>query len=135
MMEYVADTHPLLWNLFIPKRLGRAAFAVFREVDRGNAKLYVPTIVVSEMLMVVEKSRIPNVTMQDLLDEISLMELSQYHQLLPLLPETAVASRTLTAIPDIFDRLIAAEALRLGLPLITHDSVITNSGSVSVVWD
>ncbi|MCI0388309.1 MAG: hypothetical protein MOB07_06040 [Acidobacteria bacterium] len=63
------------------------------------------------------------------------MELSQYHELLPLLPETAVASRTLTAIPGIFDRLIAAEALRLGLPLITHDSVITNSGLVSVVWD
>lgn len=134
-MEYVTDTHPLLWNLFIPKRLGRAAFAVFREVDRGNAKLYVPAIVVSEMLMVVEKNRIPNVTMQDLLDEISLMEFSQYHELLPLLPETAVASRTLTDIPDIFDRLIVAEALRLGLPLITHDSVITNSSSVSIVWD
>jgi PIN domain nuclease of toxin-antitoxin system len=135
MREYVTDTHPLLWNLFIPKRLGRAAFDVFREVDRGNAKLYVPAIVISEMLMVVEKSRIPNVTMQDLLDEISLMEFSQYHELLPLLPKTAVASRTLTDIPDIFDRLIVAEALRLGLSLITHDSVITISGAVSIVWD
>jgi PIN domain nuclease of toxin-antitoxin system len=134
-MEYVANTHSLLWNLFTPKRLGRAAFAVFRAVDRGNAKLYVPAIVVSEMVMVIEKGRIHNVTMSDLLDEISLMELSPYHELLPLLPETAVASRTLINIPDIFDRLIVAEALRLGLPLITHDSVITNSGSVSVVWD
>jgi PIN domain nuclease of toxin-antitoxin system len=108
---------------------------VFREVDRGNARLYVPAIVVSEMLMVVEKGRIPNVAMQDLLDEIRLMELSQYHELLPLLLETAVASRTLTTIPDIFDRLIVAEALRLGLSLVTHDSIVASSGSVSVVWD
>ena len=133
-MEYVTDTHPLLWNLFTPKRLGRAAFAVFREVDRGNAKLYAPAIVVSEMLMVIEKVRIPNATMPDLLDEIDLMQLSPYHELLPLWPATAVTSRTLTSIPDIFDRLIVAEALRLGLPLITHDSVITNSGLVNVVW-
>lgn len=135
MKQYVTDTHPLLWNLFTPKRLGRAAFAVFHEVDRGQARLYVPTIVVSEMLMVIEKGRIRNVTMEDLLDEISLMELSPYHELLPLLPETANASRTLTAIPDIFDRLIVAEALQLGLPLITHDSVITDSGSVNVIWN
>jgi hypothetical protein len=70
MTEYMADTHPLLWDLFVPKRLGRTAFAIFREVDRGNARLYVPAIVVSEMLMVIEKGRIHNVTMQDLLDEI-----------------------------------------------------------------
>ena len=38
-----------------------------------------------------------------------------------------------SAIPDIFDRLIVAEALRLGLPLITSDSVIHASGLVNVV--
>ena len=36
---------------------------------------------------------------------------------------------------DPFDRLIVAEALRLGLPLITSDSVIRASGVVNVVWD
>ncbi len=135
MTEYVTDTHPLLWNLFTPKLLGRAAFAAFRAVDRGQAKLYVPAIVVSEMVMVIEKGRIPNTTMQDLLDEISLLELSPLHELLPLLHTTALASRTLTALPDIFDRLIVIEALRLGLPLITRDTVIRASGLVNVVWD
>jgi PIN domain nuclease of toxin-antitoxin system len=134
-MEYVTDTHPLLWDLFTPRRLGKAAYAAFREVDCGNARLYIPAIVVSEMIMVIEKGRIPTAAMTGLLYEINLMKQSQYHELLPLLPDTALANRTLTAIPDIFDCLIVAEALRLGLPLITHDSVITDSGLVNVIWD
>ncbi|MFL5804203.1 MAG: hypothetical protein ACJ8CR_20955 [Roseiflexaceae bacterium] len=56
-------------------------------------------------------------------------------QFLPLLPETAIESHTFTAIPDIFDHLIVAEARRLGLPLITRDAAISGSGLVSVVWD
>jgi PIN domain nuclease of toxin-antitoxin system len=52
-----------------------------------------------------------------------------------LLPETVIESHTFTAIPDIFDRLVVAEARRLGLPLITRDATIKASGLVSVVWD
>jgi PIN domain nuclease of toxin-antitoxin system len=134
-MEYVTDTHPLLWALFKPRLLGKAAFAVFKEVESKNARLYVPAIVLSEMIMVIEKGRIPNAAMPMLLTEIGLMKLSSDHELLSLLPDTVLASRTLTILPDIFDRLIVAEALRLGLPLITHDSAITNSGLVNVVWN
>ncbi len=57
------------------------------------------------------------------------------YELMPLDPELVISSHTLTAIPDIFDRLIVAEALRLNLPLITRDSVIRASGLVNVIWD
>ncbi|HWQ12437.1 MAG TPA: hypothetical protein VNL77_06545 [Roseiflexaceae bacterium] len=43
-------------------------------------------------------------------------------------PETVIASHTLTAIPDIFDRLVVAEARRLSLPLITRDAPIGGRG-------
>ena len=35
---------------------------------------------------------------------------------------------------DPFDRLIVAEAIVLGVPLITKDGNITDSGVVRVVW-
>jgi PIN domain nuclease of toxin-antitoxin system len=52
-----------------------------------------------------------------------------------IVESTVIGSHTLTAIPDIFDRLIVAEARRLSLPLITRDTAISGSGLVSVVWD
>ena len=42
--------------------------------------------------------------------------------------------RALTAIPDIHDRLVVAEAVARGLPLITQGQLITASGPVNVVW-
>ena len=41
---------------------------------------------------------------------------------------------TLTVIPEKHDRLITAEALARGLPLITRDQIITASRLVQTVW-
>ena len=35
---------------------------------------------------------------------------------------------------DPFDRLFVAEAIVLGVPLITKDGIITDSGVVRVIW-
>lgn len=35
---------------------------------------------------------------------------------------------------DLFDRLVVAQAARLGCPLLTRDAAITEWGGVAVVW-
>ncbi len=134
-MDYVADTHALIWYLFAESRLGNQALTVFTDAAAGNAKIFIPAVVVAEMIMVVEKRRIPGITMSQLEIELELMRNSASFEFLPLFPETIIQSRTLTAIPDIFDRLVVAEALRLRLPLLTGDSVIHTSGLVTTIWD
>ena len=136
MMEYVVDTHPLVWHFWRPARLGAAAQAAFQAAETGLARLYLPAVVLAELVMVVEKGRVKwmTVTMADLMAQINHMRRSASYEFLPLEPDTVIASRTLIAVPEIFDRLIVAEALRLGLPLITHDTVITNSKVVPVIW-
>ena len=56
----------------------------------------------------------------------------------PVIPATLAAAikAPVLALPhsDPFDRLIVAEALVLGVPLITKDGNITDSEVVSVVW-
>ena len=42
--------------------------------------------------------------------------------------------RTLTVIPEMHDRLIAAEAVARGLPLITRDQIMASSRLVQTVW-
>ncbi len=134
-MDYVADTHAMVWHLFAPSRLGTDAFIALANAAAGNGRIYIPAVVVAEMIMVIEKRRIPGITMSQLEIELELMRNSASYEFLPLYSETVIQSRTLTIIPDIFDRLIATEAMRLGLPLITGDSVIRASGLVTTVWD
>lgn len=134
-MDYVADTHALIWYLFAESRVGNQALTVLTDAAAGNTRIYIPAVVIAEMIMVVEKRRIPGITMSQLEIELELMRNSASFEFLPLFPETVIQSRTLTAIPDIFDRLIVADALRLGLPLLTGDSVIHASGLVATIWD
>lgn len=134
-MEFVVDAHPLVWHFFTPARLGSVARTILRDAGTGAHRIYLPAVALAEIIMVIEKGRIPGVPMSQLITQLSLTQNLVSYDFLPLLPDTVINSHTLTAVPDIFDRLIVAEAIRLGLPLITRDSVIRASGLVTVVWD
>jgi Uncharacterized protein conserved in bacteria len=134
-MDYVADAHAMLWHLFDPRRLGASARAAFVDADSGGARIFLPAVVIAEMIMVIERGRLPSVTINQLLSMFAAMQSGFNYVLYPLLPEVVITSHMLTAIPDIFDRLIVADAQRLAIPLISHDAIIIASGLVSVVWD
>lgn len=58
-----------------------------------------------------------------------------YNAVLPTSLEAALKAPVLALPhPDPYDRLIVAEALVLGVPLITKDGNITDSGIVRVAW-
>ena len=134
-MDYVTDAHAILWHLFAPRRLGSAAQHAFQSTDAGASHILVPAVVVAEMIMVAERGRLPGVSVPQVLAELAVIRASTNYTLLALLPETVVASHTLTAIPDIFDRLIVAEARRLSVPIISRDGPMRASGLVSLIWD
>src|SRR5258708_27757191 len=46
---YVVDTHALIWYLTNDKKLGKQATAAFAAAERGETRLIVSAIVVSEM--------------------------------------------------------------------------------------
>lgn len=135
MNEYIVDTQAMIWFMFASNRLKQGARSALRDAVAGNAKIYLPAVVIAEMIMIVEKRRIPGAAMAQLVNHLNWMKSQLNYELLSLDPDLVISSRALTAIPDIFDRLIVAEALRLGLPLITSDSVIHSSGLVNVIWD
>ncbi len=135
-MKYITDAHALLWHLYQPRRLGNEAQQIFSNVDAGNGCIYVPAVVIAEVLMVVEKGRLSGATLAHLIPHLRIMvaECVNY-DLTPLLPETVIASHKYTNIPDIFDRLIVTEAVLRDLPIITRDQLIQQSGIVSTIWD
>ena len=84
----------------------------------------VSSISIVEIIYLVEKSRIPSATLP-LLEE----SLSEQPTLLEIIPITcaialAVQQVSRQQVPDLPDRVIAATALHLGVPLITRDQKI-----------
>ena len=128
--RFVIDTHALWWYLNSSNRLSTAAATAFRLADTGNAILIVPAIVVAEYYFLSVKVGEP-VAPSELMDslvEVRGVELSELGreqlEFLDRLPE----------IPEMHDRLIAAEALIRGAPLVTRDAILTASPQIETVW-
>ena len=49
MSDYVTDTHALYWYLTASPKLGANAQAAFLEGEQGQARIYVPSIVLAEL--------------------------------------------------------------------------------------
>ncbi len=108
MTDYVADTHALIWYLENNPRLGSQARAAFDACDRGEIRIYVPTICQVEIVYLMEKGRV-SPDMKYMLDE----ELKSGESGLVLADLNAdVADQTINVlrdgIPDLPDRVIAA---------------------------
>ena len=133
MPDVVTDTHGLIWYLEDSPRLGAAARDAFDACDRGESIVYVPTICLVEILYLQEKGRIPTGIKAQL--DTELQAGTGGLVLVALTPEVAhrVAQVPPSQVPDMPDRIIAATALHLNLPLITRDHAIRIS-DVQTIW-
>ena len=129
-VKFVADTHALWWYLRSPERLPAAASAVFRLAETGNATIVVPAIAVAELYFLSVKLGQPFAPSRvlDALASVGAIELSDLGraqlETLELLP----------GIPEMHDRLIAAESIALDAPVITRDATLAASTRIETVW-
>lgn len=133
MADAVTDTHGLIWYLEDSPRLSPAAREVFASCDRGSALIFVPTICLVEIVYLEEKGRIASTLRAQL--AAHLQEGTSGLLWAPLTHEVAEAlARVPRAdVPDMPDRIIAATAIQLGLPLISRDHRIELS-DVETIW-
>ncbi|MDE2904158.1 MAG: PIN domain-containing protein [Chloroflexota bacterium] len=126
----MADTHALWWFLKSPERLSAAATAVFRLAATGNATIVVPAIVVAEFYFLSVKLGQP-IAPADLLarlDAVGSIEVTD-------LGRAQLARLELCdEIPEMHDRLIAAESLTLEAPVLTRDESLTASPQIPTIW-
>ena len=128
--RFVVDTHALWWYLRSPDCLTPTASAVFRLAETGNATIVVPAIAVAELyfLSVKLKQPVAPSTLLDALTSVSGIELSDLGRAqlerLDQFPD----------IPEMHDRLIAAESAALDAPVVTRDATLSASPNVETVW-
>jgi PIN domain nuclease of toxin-antitoxin system len=69
----------------------------------------------------------------DFTTELALFEQPPFH-IEPITTADLYLLDRLNVIPELHDRLIAATALRLKIPIITRDPLITSCNEVTCVW-
>ncbi len=133
MPDVVTDTHALIWYLEDSYRLSPAARERFDACDRGEILVHVPTICLIEIVYLQEKGRI-SASLKNQFDA-ELKEGTSGLRLANLTPEVAdaVARVSRNDVPDMSDRIIAATALHLNLPLVSRDRKIKASG-IKTIW-
>ncbi len=122
MSSYVTDTMALIKFMMGKKVINKASHDAFKSAEQGKGVIIIPAIVLMEILYLFEKNRIS----VGLLQTEDLMESDNY-QFEPLSLDIIKAGSEITDIPELHDRLIAATARHLGLPIITNDPDICSS--------
>ena len=128
MDRFVTDTQALVKFMMGKRVINDRSHQAFLSADRGEATIIIPAIVLMEVLYLFEKNRIDI----GLLQTEDLFK-SQNYQFEPLSIEILKTASEINDIPELHDRLIAATARYLGLPLITNDPVIRDSIFVEVM--
>ncbi len=134
MSRYVTDTHAFVWHLQASSKLSQNARTIFREADAGANEIVVPSIVLVELIYLTERKRIDTALVKRTFDTISSGSVNYSIASLDVAIARALQDIDRDKIPEMPDRIIAATAKHLNLPVITRDSRISASALVTVVW-
>ncbi len=129
-MNFVADTHALLWWFTDSTRISSKAAGIFEKSERGEGIIFIPSIVIAEALSIFDKKRIDF----DFGKLFKMINDSEHFFIisldLPILEEMIA----LKEIPELHDKIIVSTAKHLNIPIITKDSILQASQSIETVW-
>jgi PIN domain nuclease of toxin-antitoxin system len=132
--QVIADTHAAVWYLTDPGLLSPDAKASSDDADEATGAIFISTITLIETRYLVEKGKLPPdvlTAMEAALDDpASAFVVADIDRAVA----NSLANIPRAIVPDMPDRIIAATALALDLPLVTEDTNIRALTSIVTVW-
>jgi PIN domain nuclease of toxin-antitoxin system len=133
-MDCITDTHALIWYLYAMPELSADAKNFMDNVAASGGSIFVPTISFVEIVYLAEKGKLganvlPRVNAAIQLPDSVLKSIELSHQITMSLSQIPRST-----VPDMPDRIIAATALHLNLPLVTKDRKIQALTSIQTIW-
>lgn len=133
MIQAVADTHAIVWYLFEDPRLSRPALEMMEKIAASDDHVAISSITLVEIVYLIEKARLGG----DALDRVdqALDDPNMMLLVAPLEREVVAAMKDIerSVVPELPDRVIAATAHALRVPLITKDAALWRS-TVDTIW-
>lgn len=133
-MKTICDTHTVLFWANEPKRLSQRASSV---IDRGrhDGNLAISDISFWEMALLHERGRLQLPETITAADYMNRMIEALRLEVLPILPEIAIGSRSSQfQHGDPADRIIAATAIYHRAPLVTADQRLRTLAGLEAIW-
>jgi PIN domain nuclease of toxin-antitoxin system len=133
-MAIVADTHAIVWYLVEPERLSQVALDALEGSIAAGSPVYISAISLIEICYLIEKRRIATDLLQRILAVLNDPNPSLVVVPIDLAISIAIREIDRDTVPDMPDRIIAATALHLNLPLVTRDRKIRAEGAIVTIW-
>ena len=133
MSSLVADTHSVIWYLNQSPRLSTTARTALRTAIETGEPVFVSAVTIAEVTYLFEKGRLTELQIRNLISILHRQDSGFQVAPFDLAIAETLAQIPRHVVPDMPDRMIAATALHLGLPLITADSQIQRS-AVPTIW-
>jgi len=132
MIAAVADTHTVVWYLFGDARLSTKARETIDEAASSARQIAVSAITLAEVIYLIEKYRLPGEVLDRLIHSLEGDEVFVEAPFDSMVAK-AMQSVSRSEVPDLPDRIIAATARFLEVPVISRDGKIRHS-SVQTIW-
>jgi PIN domain nuclease of toxin-antitoxin system len=133
MILAVADTHVVIWYLYDDPRLSKRAGEFLEAAYKRGDQIAISSITMIEMVYLIEKGRIQS-------EAFSIVgrAIDEPDGLFVEVPVNIGIARAMSKVssaevPDMPDRIVAATAVELNVPVISRDGKIQLS-SVPTIW-
>lgn len=129
----VLDTHSVLWYLEGSRELSAAAREKIEGAIAHGRDVHISAISLIEIIYLVERRRLPEEALARFRSAVN--DPSSGLSIAPVNAEIANAIESVprNIVPDMPDRIIAATAIHLGVPLVTRDRRL-QSASIQTIW-
>lgn len=132
-MSVGLDTHTVLWYLEYSQELSSIARATIEDTIHEARDVHVSAKSLIETVYLVERRRLPLTALQRLRSALADPKSGLFVASVDADVADALQNVPRDAVPDMPDRIIAATALRLGLPLVTRDRRLQAAG-IETIW-
>ena len=129
----VLDTHSVLWYLEGSRELSAAAREKIEGAIADGRAVHISVISLVEIIYLVERRKLPEEALARFRNAVN--DPSTGLSIAPVNAgiANAIESVPRNVVPDMPDRIIAATAIHLGVPLVTRDRRL-QSASIQTLW-